>query len=614
MKTKSLFSALMLALAMSSCQEPEKIIPTFGDTGNDDNTTEDTSDLIKLVASASATSSKVGFEQSASGEGYKISLSWEATDTFDLYDSSSTLVGSFKYSGVVGASSGEFTQTSDFELTDGESYTARFGGEDLSSDQLLDDVTSLDYLNASVRMSAPLTYSAEGENSLTFVHQVALLRLVITMEEGIFPARVTLQDGEAGNSYSLTLPTLTTNSVTAYMAVESNDNESRTLTFTITDTSGTEHPYSKEISSSFEAGYLYGAPIDFTEGDGGDGDDDADQTITDYYKQGYTAANGITYDENSNGAVLLTESTSISANGVYFLAPVDGDVVYTINGGTYTSLVIIGRYPSGKPKVVCNTSPIALGEGDAVIFKNLGFTARENNYTFYFSTSNPGVLDHWIIDDCKITTSTGVNQSYFNSTSSAVANTIWTNNSIDMQATSNGGAMGLIYYNGIDVANVKTIKMENNIIYAGTSGRYIYGPAIFVKSTLDAPNIDVTFKNNSLVNYLGASGNALIYVPGAGNMTIDKNIFWNGSQGVNSSIINYTVSTSGATVEAIDDNIYYGLNASYSYYMYSTAGKYTGTSGNAAMTKLEVSPFSAWSVTTGTFTQKDEYAAYGAIL
>ncbi len=257
MKNK-LLGILLLAMLFAGCQSD----PSLDGSASADS-------KIKITATTSA-DTKIGFEASDS----VIALTWESTDSFSVYDATGTYVGDFNYTGEAGVNSGTFTQDGDFTMADGE-YTAVIPAvthstltdrddEDTTSEQSVDDVTTLSHLNGSVKMRSDFTYSAASTQSITFSHELSMLKVTILMTDGIIPASVTLADGNAYD-YLLTLPSdLTSSSIVTYMSLEANDAAAeRDLVFEVTDTDGAKYEKSITTSAVFEAGYFYSATLDF---------------------------------------------------------------------------------------------------------------------------------------------------------------------------------------------------------------------------------------------------------------------------------------------------------------------------------------------------------------
>ncbi|MFR9591725.1 MAG: hypothetical protein SNG27_04940 [Rikenellaceae bacterium] len=565
--------------------------------------------IILSVNAPQSSSTKVSFEEE---DNKVLSLTWQTTDSFSLYDASGGYVGDFKYSGSDGEPTGDFAQVGDFTMEDG-SYTAVFPAVDANTYPTLTDRNDAEYLTGAqiykddlgnlsdvVRMSATLTYSADETNTLTFSHEVAYALLNITLPTDKYPRSIELIDGDETRKYTLTINDYSSKTIKAYLAMRENPTtDSRTLTFNITDQNSDLHTYSGATTATYNAGFLY--DVEFTISD--------PAAVTSYWEDGYTFG-GVTYSKDTEGAEMLTSATSITANGVYFLSPENENVVYTIAAGYYNNIVIIGDDPTAKPKVEItglqrfSNHTSSMDSGLGMIYKNLDVEVTFDGNAFTFAHTIP--FDYWAMEDCNIKTKADYPLSYFNTSGATIKNTIFKSNIIRIPESPDKTSITLVYLNNATTEDIESIEMSDNLIF---SEGWEAGPLVFVGQTTDTPNLSVKMNNNTFVDYYG-TGNGLVYLPNAASVEVKDNIFWASSTNANNTyIFRYTVATLQPQSEDISGNVFYGLTADKSWNGYSTSGTYKPDS---IFGKEESDIFDGFSKENATFSKKSSYVTKGS--
>lgn len=612
---KNYFAPLALAFAlMVGCQAEAELAPSV-------EAPEATDSKIVLEASASVPT-KVAYAQ---GEG-AINATWESDDAFSVYDATGAYVGDFTYTGTAGSATGTFTQDGDFTMEDG-TYTAVIPASTAAT--LAERITwttsnqtnnvsasSLDHLSAAVRLSAEFDYSSQS-TSLTFAHEVSLLKLVVTLPEATYISTISVADGD--NSYYLYFNNegIMDSSFTTYMAVEPTDGTERDITFTFMGEG--YYTITKTSSVAFAAGSFYPATLDFT------ASDDTDSDVIDYYETGWTAPNGVTYSKETEGVKLLTESTTITSTaGVYFLDPASDNVEFTLAVGTYTNSIVIGRYANSQPKVNA-AGIISFGEGEGVFLKNLDFTGNPENYTFNYSTGGVGYMNYWVFEDCWISTNTeGLNTSsnaksfsYFSNASGSLENIIFENNIIEVNTDTNSKATRIINFSKT-ASNVKYIKVENNVLYV-TSNYYTNGALVFIGS--ETPDLEVYVDNNTCVNY-ACSSVGFINAKSLSKVTLTDNIFWANDDMTATYTFKYT-SMTDAPEEIVSGNAFYGGANGSIWKKYPTASTYINKEYDDSCTISSdviyfiiesTDPLATCDYASGIFTQAEGYEQKGATI
>lgn len=324
----------------------------------------------------------------------------------------------------------------------------------------------------------------------------------------------------------------------------------------------------------------------------------------DYYEDGVEIG-GKRYDKSSPNAKLITTTTAISSQGVYFLDPQDGAEI-TIAKITATDLVIIGRHSLQRAKVKMTTGPISLGNGNGLILKNVELDA--SSYTAYIFNYADGITaNNFIIEDSKIISPAGKQVSNFNYDKSVIHNIAITNSIIKLSATANDSDMRIMNFTKGKVDT--SLTFENTIIYA-ENGFVSNGALVHIQdAAMTTDNLTVKVNNCSFINYVGGA-NAYIYLPNVKSVDYSKNIAYikDDYSGKYQScyVLKFHSDNISAQLE-YEDNICYGPG---SFKYFSTNSKYIPNEGS--YTKSIGNPFSEMNFETETFTPVD--AEYGAAL
>ena len=332
----------------------------------------------------------------------------------------------------------------------------------------------------------------------------------------------------------------------------------------------------------------------------------------DYYTVGYEV-DGVTYSSATPDVQLITETSTISTKGVYFLDPKDGNVVVTLPKLATSDLVIIGRYSNVKPKLkITGIQSFNGASGVGYIFKNLDITASTGNYVFNYG-STTGEYANWVLEDCNIShTVADKVLSYFSNGASSVKNILVRNNRISLSVSKDAGATRLINFNATAAANTQSIIVENNNIYAPqyvANGTLIFMPT----SGTSTSQLSVSVVNNTFVNYIGQP-NGFINLTGAQQLDVQNNIFWaQDGYSVTAYMFRFYVITEVPSAMNVTNNIFYGLKSDDSWAMYH---KDTSCSTTVTVTRESIDPFAGgtFSLKTGTFIPGSSYAGYGSTL
>lgn len=616
---RGLFAALALAaITFVGCQEQSELTPQ----GSDDTS----SDKITLFASSSmsapaAASTRVNFDE-GSGE---IVATWQnevtKADSFSVYDAEGNYRGDFVYTGINGASSGTFEQDGTFKLEEG-SYTAVIPASTCATlaerDAELTTASQAAYANATLehltnymKMRAEFTFVPAEDAILAFEQELSMIKLSLKMPSGVVPAGITITDGAEGNSYYMKFPSGIANVVSTYIAVEPNTSqELREITFSVenSDTESTDIFADYVVTSTqlFEAAKYYSYDVSYK----------ADVPVIDYYEDGYTAPNGVTYSKDSEGAQLLTSTSDLSntAGKVYFLDPESSSTVFTLPVGTYTNTVIIGRYSDEQP-VVNAAGIVSFGAGDGLIMKNIDFSGNPANYTFNFAGTT-GLFSYWVFEDCTIRKILGTaHLSYFSNASGMVENVIWRNNILDITLSADNGVGRLINYSSsCKYTSCKLIELTNNRIFSST-GYYANGSLVVADGTNAADDLEIVIENNTVINF-ACSSKASISVPNAKSVNINNNIFWGDPDKAATNYMFLYGTASGAATYVEEGNVFYGFTAVAAWKKYHTSSLYfvSGESTSTYYTKESIDIFDSYTYALGSFVVNEAYADKGATI
>ncbi|MFI3316126.1 MAG: hypothetical protein SNF93_00935 [Rikenellaceae bacterium] len=614
---RGLFAALALAaITFVGCQEQSELTPQASDDSSSDKITLFASSSISAPAAAST---RVNFDE-GSGE---IVATWQnevtKADSFSVYDAEGNYRGDFVYTGINGATSGTFEQDGTFLLEEG-SYTAVIPASTCATlaerDAELTTASQAAYANATLehltnymKMRAEFTFVPAEDAILAFEQELSMIKLSLKMPSGVVPAGITITDGAEGNSYYMKFPSGIANVVSTYIAVEPNTSqELREITFSVenSDTESTDvfADYTVTSSQLFEAAKYYSYDISYK----------ADVPVIDYYEDGYTAPNGVTYSKDTEGVTLLTSTETLSntAGNVYFLDPESSSTEFTMPAGLYSNTVIIGRYSDEQP-VVNAAGIVTFGTGNGLIMKNVDFTGNMANYTFNYSDAS-GLSEYWVFEDCRIDTGmAGKSFSYFNKDVGSIENIIWRNNIVDLSLSGDDGAdVRTIYFASCNAANYKYIELTNNLIFS-SSGLYTKGPLITV-ALAAADELEIVLENNTFINF-ACSNNAFVTVSSAKGVTINDNIFWGDpAKKTTNYMFRYTVATAAPSTEVIDGNVFYGSTTADAWFKYMSSSTYIPTQDSNIYTKESINIFDSYTYALGSFVVNEAYADKGATI
>lgn len=330
---------------------------------------------------------------------------------------------------------------------------------------------------------------------------------------------------------------------------------------------------------------------------------------TDYWETGYTV-DGVTYDKNTPGAVLLTDAGDITAGGVYFLDPADDAAVFALPKLAASELVVIGRYDGARPRLnITGIQSLNGASGAGYVFKNLDITAATGNYAFNYG-GTVGTYDRFVIEDCRLVQTVADKVlSYFNNANSAIRNTVIRNSRIAMTVSKDAGATRVVNFNQTKTADTERITVENSIVYAPqfvANGALVTMPSAGAATTA----LDVKIENNTFVNFIGQP-NGFVNLAGDRSLALRNNIFW-ATDGYDAKayLFRFYVTTSAPAMD-VADNVFYGLHSDTAWAVYHTGSSYKT---DETCSREATDPFAGggFDLSSGIFVPGAAYAGYGA--
>lgn len=220
---------------------------------------------------------------------------------------------------------------------------------------------------------------------------------------------------------------------------------------------------------------------------------------------------GKSYSPSDLGsATLVSESTTISANGVYFIAE---GVDVSIAKGPYSKLFVIGNSLDSKTNITL-TEQVRYSTNGIIGFKNLAFAQYS---TDMFVHNNTAEATRFAFDNCDIITPTS-NGVMYNGASRTLAEFAMYNCNIKVTKDSHIFLRTLANYSNID--------LHNNIFYSAEGDKMDF--YLINYSSNATENLKLT--QNTFANVYNitadAKQNPYINVASVANYTLENNLFY----------------------------------------------------------------------------------------
>ena len=220
---------------------------------------------------------------------------------------------------------------------------------------------------------------------------------------------------------------------------------------------------------------------------------------------------GKAYSPESLGTpTLVSESTTISANGVYFIAE---GVDIQISKGPYSKLFLVGNSPDSKTNVTL-TEQFRYSTNGVIGLKNLAFAQYNSDM---FVHNNTAEATRFAFDNCDIImpTSNGV---MYNGATRPIAEFAMYNSNIQVTLDSQ------VFLR--TSANYSNIDLHNNIFYAKEGDKLDFYFINYSSNVVENLKLTQnTFAN--VYNITSAGGqNPYINVASVANYTLENNLFY----------------------------------------------------------------------------------------
>lgn len=633
---KRLFSIFaMAAVVLASCVKEQTPV-----LDGDQNDVIPSENLVEKVFTVGDPESKTYIDGTA--ENNKVVIKWCADDAISVWDGVAnrkfTMVGepdgaSATFKGLVSESATEFYAIYPYDENLQYSYN-----EDKAWMQFTVIKPAVQYANPEGGLADNSAYAcgkADADGHIRFENRSALLKF--SLASGMNVRSVTIKGNEDDDILAGTL-NFRYNESNNFSLGWGSAGKSTEVTFCNEDGSnlktGVEH-YISLTGNKFEKGYA----VTLTFDDGTTITRDSEKSVQYMSNQIYSLASkplsritfGATYYEayeagediviagkvynktTHPNAQLLTETTTIEANGLYFLDPAEGQTI-TLGKTRVDEMILVGNDPSKRTSI----SP------------NEGFKLKQNGKLTIFNLDIPSITvsnkqlvdenvyaEYLLFDNCKISTPTG-------SSTSIIYSQIKEGN---VNVTGNTTAVGVFKMcncdyvmpkvsaennNGAAILNCGTketnITLENNLFYVAEQD---IAAIKFKVTSVAAPETgNLIMKNNTFINTCQNAGAAGIFTNGIAFTSIDvqNNLFYLPLMIGNQYVFMGGLDFGGGTVL---DNYYFKGESDNTFRMFN-GSQNTPSFASTDLTKLSESPFSSMDHANGVFVKTAAAAAYGA--
>lgn len=629
----------MAALIFSSCIKEEAPIV---DNNGDQNVADPSELLVEKVFTVGDVDTRTYIDGTTSAWN-KMVIKWCADDEIAVWDGTAfrkfTMDGepngnSATFKGMVSESATEFYAI--YPYNDNLKYNYN------ESQQWMEfGVTqpSVQYANPEGGLADNTAFScgkADADGHIQFLNRSALLKF--SLAEGMDVKSVTIKGNEDDDiiSGSLNIRYNESNNFTLGWKSEGKSNE---LTLANEDGSnlktGVDY-YIALTGNKFDSGYS----VTMTFADGSTMTRSSDKviqlmsnqiyalsskpisrlTLGATYYEAYQAGEDIViagkvYNKTTHpNATLLTQTSTISANGLYFLDPAEGQTI-TLGTTRVDEMILVGNNPSNRTQVISN---------EGFKLKQNGRVAALNVELSTVTVSNKQLIDENVyaesasFDNCKIYTPTGSSTSFvYNQVKDAdqvnITASTTTIGEFSMcncdyvmpraSAENNSGAAMLNC--GTKGTN---ITLENNLFYVAEAD--VAAIRFKVTSVASPETGNLIMKNNTFINTYQNAGVAGFFTNGIVFTSIDvqNNLFYLPLMTANHYVFLGGLNFGGGTTS--NNYIYKDTNTK-TFKMFN-GSQNTPSFAQTDLTKLSASPFSSMDHTNGVFVKTAEAAAYGA--
>ena len=346
---------------------------------------------------------------------------------------------------------------------------------------------------------------------------------------------------------------------------------------------------------------------------------------TEYNTNGNITIGNVSITKGANEAILLDGSDESASNIRNLIHQKTEQTVIFLEKGVYDfntpsiaeitgTVVIIGRYSDSKP--ILKPELLWKLKSGKLIFKNIQLDLTKidasggNNKYMFCNADATADFEDFVLEDCEIT---NIQKNfYYNNVAAYTIKNIYAKNSRFQLNTTADGVLIFNIYNTTHLDAMQMFTFENNIVYNKTS---VIGQILsWNNNTVQSPDqqqIEVSFCNNTIVNYVGKNYHLKFY--DTKKITISKNIFY-ADPNMSSDATMCGIYKKESTPEFdVKDNIAYGLTETNKWNSFGATVKPTNPIEEQLL-RLTNSPFTSMDLDKGIFIPDNAYTGFGSTI
>lgn len=346
---------------------------------------------------------------------------------------------------------------------------------------------------------------------------------------------------------------------------------------------------------------------------------------TEYNTNGNITIGNVSITKGANEAILLDGSDESASNIRNLIHQKTEQTVIFLEKGAYDfntpsiaeitgTVVIIGRYSDSKP--ILKPELLWKLKSGKLIFKNIQLDLTKidasggNNKYMFCNADATADFEDFVLEDCEIT---NIQKNfYYNNVAAYTIKNIYAKNSRFQLNTTADGVLIFNIYNTTHLDAMQMFTFENNIVYNKTS---VIGQILsWNNNTVQSPDqqqIEVSFCNNTIVNYVGKNYHLKFY--DTKKITISKNIFY-ADPNMSSDATMCGIYKKESTPEFdVKDNIAYGLTETNKWNSFGATVKPTNPIEEQLL-RLTNSPFTSMDLDKGIFILDNAYTGFGSTI
>lgn len=346
---------------------------------------------------------------------------------------------------------------------------------------------------------------------------------------------------------------------------------------------------------------------------------------TEYNTNGNITIGNVSITKGANEAILLDGSDESASNIRNLIHQKTEQTVIFLEKGAYDfntpsiaeitgTVVIIGRYSDSKP--ILKPELLWKLKSGKLIFKNIQLDLTKidasggNNKYMFCNADATADFEDFVFEDCEIT---NIQKNfYYNNVATYTIKNIYAKNSRFQLNTTVDGILIFNIYNTTHLDAMQMFTFENNIVYNKTS---VIGQILsWNNNTVQSPDqqqIEVSFCNNTIVNYVGKNYHLKFY--DTKKITISKNIFY-ADPNMSSDATMCGIYKKESTPEFdVKDNIAYGLTETNKWNSFGATVKPTNPIEEQLL-RLTNSPFTSMDLDKGIFIPDNAYTGFGSTI